>query len=313
VYRRVFDRGGMLVFRTLETVIDRERVDRVLAEYYRRYEGHSASLADFEKVCEEVSGRNLGWFFRYFVEGREIPEIELRRLPSESPGIVAGEIVVKNFPPEGTVRVEMRIRTAQGIVEHSVATRGEVTAFTVNVPSPALSISLDPDMRILRWTEAARRSHAQAVLLRRIPETPNVKEIRAALGLLRQALAADEDDAALHAQSIHERIGELEYARGARDAAMREFDAAVEGHSLDPFETDLLRGTSYVYRASMRLEQGRLEEARENVRSGLALPPAVLLSEPVETTPLHRHGKSELGQLLVELDKTIITRQKTSP
>jgi tetratricopeptide (TPR) repeat protein len=309
---RMLGRRGMLVLRTLETVIDRERVDRVLAEYYRRYGGHSASPADFEKVCEEVSGRNLAWFFHYFVEGTEIPEIELRRLPSESPGIVAGEIVVKNFPPEGTVRVEMGIRTAQGNIEHSVATRGGTTPFTVNVPSPALSISVDPDLRILRWTEAARRWRAQELLLSRLPEALIVKGIPAALALLRQALAADEDDAALRAQYLHEFIGRLEFERGAREAAMREFDAAVEGHSLDPSETYLLRGTSYVYRASIRLQQGHLEEARENVRLGLALPPAILV-QMVESAPPDRSGHAQLGQLLVRLDNTILSPRKTSP
>src|SRR3989441_1119189 len=52
---------GMLVFRTLETVIDRERVDRVLREYYQRYAGKAASIADFRKLCEEISERNLRW------------------------------------------------------------------------------------------------------------------------------------------------------------------------------------------------------------------------------------------------------------
>ena len=103
---------GLLILRTLETVIDRERVDRVLPEFVRRYGRRSFSLADFEKVCEEVAGRNLGWFFRYFFDEGGIPEIELRRVPSESPGVVAGEIVVHGLPPEGSVRVEMAVRTA---------------------------------------------------------------------------------------------------------------------------------------------------------------------------------------------------------
>jgi hypothetical protein len=150
----LYDRG-MLVWRTLETVIDRKRVDRALREYYRRYAGQSASIADFRKICEEISGRNLGWFFDYFINGTDLPEIELRPLPSKVPNEMAGEIRVKNVPPEFEVRVELLIDTARGPVNYSVATRGEVTPFTVAVPGPVLNVVLDPNSRILRRTGPA--------------------------------------------------------------------------------------------------------------------------------------------------------------
>ncbi len=153
----LYDRG-MLVWRTLETVIDRERVDRALREYYRRYAGQSASIADFHKICEEISGRNLGWFFDYFINGTELPEIELRRLPSSVPNEMAGEIRLKNVPPDFEARVELRIETTGAPVTHSVATRGEVTPFTVTVPRTVIRVILDPNSRILRRIGAAPKS-----------------------------------------------------------------------------------------------------------------------------------------------------------
>jgi len=89
---------GLLVWRTLETVIDRERVDRALREYYKRYAGRAASIADFRKICEEISGRDLGWFFDYFIRGTRIPEIEIHRRPPTAPGEVAGEIILPECP-----------------------------------------------------------------------------------------------------------------------------------------------------------------------------------------------------------------------
>src|SRR3970282_1086258 len=101
---------GMLVWRTLETVVDRERVDAALREYYKRYAGRSASIADFRKICEELSGRDLGWFFDYYINGMQIPEITIRRMAGGAPNEYAGEIVVKNVPAgyqgRGGVRVE---------------------------------------------------------------------------------------------------------------------------------------------------------------------------------------------------------------
>jgi tetratricopeptide (TPR) repeat protein len=263
---------GMLVFRTLETVIDRERVDRALAEYYKRFAGKSASIADFRKICEEIAGRNLGWFFDYFLNGTRIPEIELRQVPSGAPGVAAGEIVVKDMPPEATVRVEMRIRTAKGVVEHSVATRGEVTPFSVNVPAPALRIELDPDARILRWTDAARRNRAQSLLLRNISPLEAASEITRAIDICRQALALDPEDAALNHQRIHLIMGRLAlHLKSSGTLAEKEFQAVLDGHSIDPVDTNFLRAWARLNRGRIAKESGRDAAAREEASAGLAL------------------------------------------
>ncbi len=274
---------GMLVFRTLETAIDRERVDRALAEFYKRYAGRSASIADFRGVCEEIAGRNLGWFFDYFIHGTEIPVIELRRLPSESPGVVAGEIVVRDFPPEGSVRVDMIVRTAQGTVEHSVATHGAVTPFTVNVPAPAVGITFDPDLRILRWTEAARRAKAQSAVLAALPDPLTAKDLPAAIEIYRHALAADPADESQRAQALHERLGELEWVHNESSGALADLDAAINGHSISPFETYFCRAKAYVYRGFLHERRGQKREALEDATAGLALPDFVLLQHVPRT------------------------------
>ncbi|HMD31995.1 MAG TPA: hypothetical protein VKG84_08795, partial [Candidatus Acidoferrales bacterium] len=263
---------GMLVLRTLETAIDRERVDRVIPEMMHRAAGRPPSTELLEAVCEEVAKRKLSWFFDYFVRGRQIPTIELRRLASESPNVVAGEIVVKDFPTEGSLRVEMAVRTAQGIVEHSVATHGAVTPFTVNVPAPAQGITLDPDLRILRWTDAARRSKAQIAILAELPNPLTKDSLGAAIEVYRRALAADADDESRRAQSLRERLGELEWAHGDSEAALADLEAAINGHSIAAFETYLCRAKAYLYHGVVLLHLGRAKEAREDARAGLALP-----------------------------------------
>lgn len=141
---------GMMVFRTLEAAIGRRRVDAAIKLLYERHRGAAATVEDFRAVCQETAGRDLGWFFRYYVEGARLPTVELRRLPALSPNEFAGEIVLGNVPEEFTLRVEMTLRTAEGAVEHSVATRGLRTPFTVTTASPVLGFTLDPHLRILR-------------------------------------------------------------------------------------------------------------------------------------------------------------------
>ncbi len=261
---------GMLVWRTLETVIDRERVDRVLREYYKRYAGKNASIADFRKICEEISGRDLGWFFEYFLNGTQIPEISLRRLPSDAPNMLLGEIVAKNVPTDFQVRVEMRVQTEKGAVEHSVATRGEVTPFSLNLPAPALQVTLEPDARLLRWTEAARRNREQMRLLTQLGELEDSGDFNEAIELCQQALALDPDALTANQQQIRFLLGRMLFRAGKFADARREFGSALELASLDAMETDFYRAWAHVYRARIARRLGQLATAQKEARAGLA-------------------------------------------
>ena len=269
-YATLYQRG-MLVFRTLETVIGRSRVDAALREYYKRYAGRSASIADFRKVCEEISERDLGWFFDYYLEGTRIPEIELRRLSGAAPGEMLGEIIVRNVPPEFHARVEMQIHTTEGVVDHSVATRGEVTPFSASVRGQVTGITLDPDARILRWTEAARRNRQQRDLLANLGDLEAEKEFTKALETTQQALDADPENLAANHQQIRFQRGRLYYRLGQSARAMQEFARVLELTSLDQPATDLYRAWARVYRARIALRGGNRVAARAEAKAGLAI------------------------------------------
>jgi len=277
-YPALYQRG-MLVWRTLETVIDRERVDAALREYYKRYAGRSASIADFRKICEELSGRDLGWFFDYYINGMQIPEITIRRVAAGAPNEYAGEIVVKNVPADYQVRVEMRIETASGSVSHSVATRGEVTPFTVTVPGPVQRVVVDPDQRILRWTEAARRNRKQRELLAKAdmvaygstPIQPDRTELVRAIHAYREAITEDPENLTGNNQQIRFVLGQLENRRGRLENASVEFRLAIALASLAPMETDFYRAWAHVYLAKIAQKRGDAAGARREAGAGLAM------------------------------------------
>ncbi|HWQ02943.1 MAG TPA: M1 family aminopeptidase [Candidatus Nitrosotenuis sp.] len=282
-YKTLYQRG-LLVWRTLETVIDRERVDAALREYYKRFRGRSASVADFRKICEEISGRDLGWFFDYFLGATQIPDITLRRLPAPAPNEFAGEIVVDNVPPEFQVRVEMRLRTASGVVNHSVATNGPVTPFTVTLSAPSLGVTLDPDWRVLRWTEAARRNKKQWKTLQSAPEElENALTTRAALEqrllILRKLLDEDPDDVAFNRMQFLFHSARLNFRLRRYAAALREFNEALAARTIEPTHAELLRAWARVYRARIAQAQGRPMEAQTEAQVGLKLSAPALDAE----------------------------------
>ncbi len=269
VHATLYQRG-LLVWRTLETVIDRERVDHALREYYKRFAGKSASTIDFRKICEEISGRDLGWFFEYFISGTQIPEISLRRMPSDAPNVLAGEIVVNNVPADFQVRVEMRVQTSAGPVNHSVATRGEVTPFSLNLAAPATQVTLDPDMRLLRWTEAARRHRQQAKLFGQVSALEDGGEFSRAIELCRQAIALDPDDVAANQLQIRFVMGRILFRAGKLAEAKREFGSALELVSLGAMGTDFYHAWAHVYRARIAKRLGQIATAQKEAKADLA-------------------------------------------
>ncbi len=58
-----------LVMATLEGVLGKGVMERVLRTYYQQFRFRHPTLQDFQKVCQEVSGRNLDWFFNQLVRG----------------------------------------------------------------------------------------------------------------------------------------------------------------------------------------------------------------------------------------------------
>jgi tetratricopeptide (TPR) repeat protein len=266
---------GMLVWRTLETVIDRQRVDRALREYYARHRGGPASMADFRRIVEEISGRDLGWFFDYYINGTELPSVTLRRLPSAAPNELAGEIHIANVPPDFQVRVELRVTTTEGVIEHSVATRGHVTPFAIAVRAPVTAVALDPRLRILRVTEAARRHRAQLRALEQagIAEQGDSaeEELRELVALFESAIALDAENLAANHQLYYLHLGRLQFRLQQYDAAWKSLDRALALESLDPMATDFHRAWARVYRARIALARGdRAASGRESA-AGLAM------------------------------------------
>jgi tetratricopeptide (TPR) repeat protein len=299
-YATLYQRG-MLVWRTLETVIGRQRVDAALREYYKRFAGRSASVANFRKICEEISERDLGWFFDYYIGGTRTPEIELHRLPGGAPGELLGEIVVRDAPPEFTARVEVRIHTTTGAVDHSVATRDAVTPFSLNVSGQVTGITLDPDARILRWTEAARSNRRQRQWMASLGALERARQFTEALEVTQRALEADPQDLAANEQQIRFARGRLYDRLRQYTRAMQEFGRVLELSSHDQPSTDLFRAWARVYRARIERRRGNMAAAQAEANAGIAINAPALDTEV--TWPDSPEKKTTAAQELRALAK----------
>jgi hypothetical protein len=68
-----YDRVG-LTLRTLESYLGAETMARVMRTYQQRWRYRHPSTADFNAVVNEVSGRDMDWFFQQFFYGANIAD-----------------------------------------------------------------------------------------------------------------------------------------------------------------------------------------------------------------------------------------------
>ena len=71
----VYQKGGWTLH-ILRGQIGTENFWAGIREYYKRYRDSNASTEDFRKVMEEVSGADLGWFFRQWLYRAGSPVVE---------------------------------------------------------------------------------------------------------------------------------------------------------------------------------------------------------------------------------------------
>ncbi len=71
----IYQKGGWTLH-MLRGVIGTDAFWSGIREYYRRYRDASASTADFRRVMEEASGRDLGWFFDEWLTRSTEPSFE---------------------------------------------------------------------------------------------------------------------------------------------------------------------------------------------------------------------------------------------
>jgi tetratricopeptide (TPR) repeat protein len=150
-----------------------------------------------------------------------------------------------------------------------VATRGEVTPFSLNLSAPATQVTFDPDMRLLRWTEAARRHREQAKLLGQVSELEDSGEFSEAVEICRQAMARDPDDVAANQQQIRFVMGRMLYRAGKLAEARKVFGGTLERASLEPMGMDFYCAWARVYRARIAQRLRRPAEAAREAKAGL--------------------------------------------
>jgi tetratricopeptide (TPR) repeat protein len=169
------------------------------------------------------------------------------------------------------------------------------------VTGQVTGITLDPDARILRWTEAARSNRRQRQWMASLGALERARQFTEALEVTQRALEADPQDLAANEQQIRFARGRLYDRLRQYTRAMQEFGRVLELSSLDQPSTDLYRAWARVYRARIERRRGNPAAAQAEAKAGLAINAPALDTEV--TWPDSPEKKTTAAQELRALAK----------
>jgi len=153
-----------LVLEQLEAVLGRPVMEQVMVAYAREMAFRHPTGKDFRRIAERVSGRDLGGFWRDFMEGSEVLDVVIDQVNTreslgggwqETPGgMLFGSPIPVSPGPQGLVTLRRRggIQVPMTLwvrlenrLEQRVTWDGQDRWVTFEFDSPVVAAVLDPD------------------------------------------------------------------------------------------------------------------------------------------------------------------------
>jgi hypothetical protein len=149
------------VLLTLEAVIGEDTMQKAMHVYFMRYRFTHPTPEDFLRIIEEVSGKNLRWYFNQALYGTQVLDYEVLRLDSwpanwyekdakEKKGETIYDSVVMIHRKEDfifPVEIEVRFDNGEKLREHWDG-QDRWVKFSYRKKAKAESAQVDPDHRI---------------------------------------------------------------------------------------------------------------------------------------------------------------------
>ncbi|MDB4949963.1 MAG: peptidase [Gemmatimonadetes bacterium] len=145
-----YRKPGMVLNLLRDQVLGAETFDRGFREYVRRWAFKHPTPADFFRTMENVSGRDLSWFWRGWVYGTEALDQSVAEVKqtADSAGGWNAEIRLETSP-RLVMPVTLRITTEGGQTRDvqlpvEVWYGGPSYTYRVHLPSKATAVTIDP-------------------------------------------------------------------------------------------------------------------------------------------------------------------------
>lgn len=138
-----YQKGGV-VLHTLRSEVGDEVFWKAVRIYLDRHKFANVETKDLQKVFEEVSGKNLSWFFKQWVYGIGYPTLDIKQTYQQSSNLMKFKVTQKqSFSTIFRLPIEIKITTANGIKYEKLEINKKVEDFAIKLNSKPISIEFD--------------------------------------------------------------------------------------------------------------------------------------------------------------------------
>lgn len=226
---------GAAVLNMLRYVMGDSNFEKLVKEFPSKYAWQTVRTEDFQKMAEAISGQNLRYFFLQWIESSGAPEFKteytIYRTQKGPKGEGGFRVIGKVAQDLDTFRmpVDLKIETEGNPEQQRIEVTGTSTEFSVDTFGKPKTLVLDPNTKVLRFSDPIRVS----VAIRRGEQFAEVGEYDEALKEYQKALEVNRNSSL-----AHYRIAEVFFLQSNYQAAANEFREALNGN-LDPKWTEV--------------------------------------------------------------------------
>ena len=240
-YQSIVYYKGAMVFRMLRETLGKQQFSQLMRKFLEQYRNKNASIDDFERLANQVAGRNLRYFFAQWIEGTGVPEFS-----------VDYQIIrtrTGKFRTRGTVRqnfdnlkmpVDITLHSEGDSQTKTIYLDGRSEDFDFESQGQPISAEVDQSDKILRMSDDLKIS----IVARRGIELFKEGQYAEAQQQLEGALKLDRNNS-----WIYYNLGLVYFEQKNWQMALDQFQAALDAESSKPAWMDtwarIKRGQAY--------------------------------------------------------------------
>jgi hypothetical protein len=149
-------------FRYLEQYLGREVIDRCFRTYFDRWKFRHPQPEDIQQVFEEVSGKDLSWFFQGYIQGTEQLDFRITKLK--------GNVATLKNQVDIPLPASIGLVDEEGKVLQTIWTEPFTGTTEVELPSSdGKFLQIDPQQAIPEYRDNNNRMRRKGLLRRKRP------------------------------------------------------------------------------------------------------------------------------------------------
>jgi aminopeptidase N len=151
-YNLVYTKGGFILHMLRMLLYDYTRNDDtrfvgLMRDFVQTYYNKNASTEDFKAICDKHFRSDMGWFFRQWVYGTDLPKISVEySFANEADGVVVWKVDIKqhNVPAGFVSSLPFTMRTKAGVLSGRLQAPQLTNHLEVKLKEKPESVEINP-------------------------------------------------------------------------------------------------------------------------------------------------------------------------